>query len=125
MTTQVVAGKHLLERFRRTATNFSRVREVNLDMLLQFGQVPAIVRVRNGRVLEILEMAVPLQSSDFSIKGTETGWQKFWEQIPQAGWHDILALNKRKEFTIEGNLQPLMAHLQFIKDLLASTRGAA
>lgn len=125
MTTQVVEGRRLLESFKRASAHFSKARQVNLDMLLHFGQVPALVRVRDGCVSEILETSVPLQSSDFSIKGTLQGWQNFWKPYPEAGWHDIFALNKRKEFCIEGNLQPLMAHLQFIKDLLASARGSA
>jgi hypothetical protein len=44
--------------------------------------------------------------------------------VPAAGWHDIFALGKRRELVIDGNLQPLMAHLQFIKDLLAVGREA-
>jgi len=63
-----------------------------------------------------------LQSWDFAVKGTAEGWDKFWLATPPPGWHDLLALNKRGAFTIEGHLHPFMAHLQFIKDLLASPR---
>ncbi len=117
-------GIQLLARFREAAFRFSRARQVHADMLLEFGDVRAIVRIRDGRVVEIVDRSVPLQSWDFAVKGSELGWIKFWHAMPEAGWHDILALNKRREFSIEGNLQPLMAHLQFIKDLLASARGS-
>ena len=120
---QAHSGTVLLDCFKRKASHFSRARQVNLDLLLQFGQVPALVKIRNGQVAQILEMTIPLQSSDFSIRGTEQGWTKFWNKVPEPGWHDILALAKRKEFCIEGNLQPLMANLQFIKDLLSASRG--
>jgi len=119
---QTAAGAQLLQRFRAQALSFSKPRLFSADILLQFADLPVIVRVREGHVTEIVEHRVPLQTSDFSIKGTEQGWTKFWQSMPPAGWHDIFALNKRKEFTIEGNLQPLMAHLQYVKDLLACAR---
>ncbi len=122
---QTAAGAQLLQRFRARAVSFSKPRLFSADILLQFDDVPVIVRVREGRVTELVEHRVPLQSSDFSIKGTAQGWTKFWQCMPPAGWHDIFALNKRKEFTIEGNLQPLMAHLQYVKDLLACAREVA
>jgi len=87
--------------------------------------LPVLVRIRDGRVAEIVEKGVALQSWDFAVKGTAEGWSKFWLATPPAGWHDLLALNKRRVFTIEGHLHPLMAHLQFIKDLLASPREVA
>ena len=122
---QTAAGAQLLQRFRARAASFSRSRLFSADILVQFADVPVIVRVRDGRVTELVEHRVPLQSSDFSIKGSEEGWTKFWQAAPPAGWHDIFALNKRREFSIEGNLQPLMAHLQYVKDLLASPREAS
>jgi hypothetical protein len=118
-------GAQLLQRFTQAASTFAKPRPVRADMLVQFDDVPAIVRIRDGRVTEIVERGVALQSWDFAVKGTAEGWSKFWLPTPPAGWHDLLALNKRRVFTIEGHLHPLMAHLQFIKDLLASPREVA
>ena len=118
-------GAQLLQRFIQAASTFAKPRPVQLDMLVHFDDVPVIVRIRNGRVAEIVEKGVALQSWDFAVKGTADGWNRFWLATPPAGWHDLLALNKRRAFTIEGHLHPLMAHLQFIKDLLASPREVA
>jgi len=115
-------GAQLLQRFTQAASHFAKLRPVQIDMLVQFDDVSAIVRIRDGRVAEIVEQGVALQSWDFAVKGTAEGWSKFWLATPPAGWHDLLALNKRRAFNIEGHLHPLMAHLQFIKDLLASPR---
>ena len=115
-------GAQLLQRFTQAASHFAKLRPVQIDMLVQFDDVSAIVRIRDGRVAEIVEQGVALQSWDFAVKGTAEGWSKFWLATPPAGWHDLLALNKRRAFTIEGHLHPVMAHLQFIKDLLASPR---
>ncbi|MEI7569453.1 MAG: hypothetical protein WCJ34_08410 [Alcaligenaceae bacterium] len=115
-------GAQLFKRFAQAAATFSKPRAVRADMLLQFDELAVLVRIREGRVSEILERGVALQSWDFAVKGTAEAWSKFWLATPPAGWHDLLALNKRQAFVIEGNLHPLMAHLQFIKDLLASPR---
>jgi hypothetical protein len=117
-------GAQLLQRFAQAALTFAKPRPVHVDMLVQFDDVPVIVRIRGGRVTEIVEKGVALQSWDFAVKGSAEGWSQFWLATPPAGWHDLLALNKRRVFTIEGHLHPLMAHLQFIKDLLASPREA-
>jgi hypothetical protein len=125
MTRSIAAtGAQLLQRFTQVALTFAKPRPVHVDMLVQFDDVPVIVRIRDGRVTEIVEKGVALQSWDFSVKGSAEGWSQFWLATPPAGWHDLLALNKRGAFTIEGHLHPLMAHLQFIKDLLASPREA-
>lgn len=118
-------GAQLLQRFTLAASTFVKPRPVQIDMLVQFDDVSVIVRIRDGRVIEFVERSVGLQSWDFAVKGTAEGWSKFWLAMPPAGWHDLLALNKRRAFTIEGHLHPLMAHLQFIKDLLASPREGA
>lgn len=115
-------GDTQLARFREASASFYRPRACNADLLLQFGDAAAIVRVRDGRVTEIDDQRVALQSWDFAVKGSENGWDRFWQRFPPPGWHDLLALNKRREFSIEGNLHPLMSHLQFYKDLLACAR---
>jgi hypothetical protein len=64
----------------------------------------------------------PLFSWDFAIRGTTRAWAEFWQRTPAPGWHDLLALSKRGEVRMEGNLHPLMANLQYFKDLLAMPR---
>ena len=118
-------GDTQLARFREASASFYRPRACSADLLLQFGDVAAIVRVRDGRVAQVDDRRVSLQSWDFAVKGSENGWDRFWQRFPPPGWHDILALNKRREFSIEGNLHPLMSHLQFYKDLLACARDGA
>ena len=115
-------GDTQLARFREASASFYRPRACSADLLLQFGDVAAIVRVRDGRVARVDDRRVSLHSWDFAVKGSENGWDRFWQRFPPPGWHDILALNKRREFSIEGNLHPLMSHLQFYKDLLACAR---
>ncbi|MCY1528124.1 hypothetical protein D9M68_632190 [compost metagenome] len=115
-------GAQLVRRFCRLAPSFSRPRAVQLDMLVGFGVHRVLVRVRDGRVDSAETPFGPLPSCDFSLRASADAWSRFWQPVPAAGWHDLFALSKRRELAIDGNLQPLMAHLQFIKDLLAVGR---
>jgi len=121
---QPADGAQLAQRFSARALSFSRQREVDMDLLLRFGASPVLVGVRGGRVVAAAAPVTPMPSCDFSLSASADAWSRFWQPVPQAGWHDIFALSKRRELAIEGNLQPLMAHLQFIKDLLATGREA-
>ena len=44
------------------------------------------------------------------------------EPVPAPGVHDLMALSKQGLVRIEGNLQPFMANLQFVKDVIAAPR---
>lgn len=118
------SAARLAQRFREAALRFSRPRQVHIDMLLGFGAASLLVRIRGGKVMSADTPSAPLPSSDFAVSASELAWTRFWQPIPEAGWHDLFALSKRGELSIQGNLQPLMAHLQFIKDLLAAGREA-
>ena len=67
----------------------------------------------------------PVYSSRFQITATAEAWSRFWEPIPEPGWHDLLALTKRGAARIDGDLQPLLANLQYFKDVLAIPRRLA
>jgi hypothetical protein len=48
-----------------------------------------------------------------------------WQPMPRPGWHDLLALTKRGEAVLEGDLHPFMSNLQYFKDVLALPRQYA
>lgn len=122
MPAQDASDAQLAHRFQSRALLFSRPRQVDMDLLLRVGDAPLLVRIRDGRVMTADAPGAPLPSCDVSLRATAAAWSRFWQAVPDAGWHDIFALSKRGELSIEGNLQPLMAHLQFVKDLLATGR---
>ncbi|WP_454673287.1 hypothetical protein [Achromobacter pestifer] len=126
MTTPSTAesGAQMAQRFRDAALRFSRPRDVHADMLVRFGGAPLLVRIRNGQVASAEVPSAPLPSCHFALTASVAAWTRFWQPVPEAGWHDLFALSKRCEMSIEGDLRPLMANLQFIKDLLATGREA-
>jgi hypothetical protein len=116
-------GQELAELFSLSASSYARERiAFDADILLGFGDARRLVRVRGGVVTGIDTPVRSLPSWHFSICGTERAWVAYWQEIPEPGWHDILALGKRGEMRIEGSMQPLMANLQQVKDLLSLPR---
>jgi pimeloyl-ACP methyl ester carboxylesterase len=102
-----------------------RGRCLTADCLVQIGDIRFLLRLAGGRVLSCLRELSPLCSWSFAIRGSARAWSALWQDPPPPGWHDIFALAKRGEMSFEGNLQPFMANLQFIKDvlLLPRTKG--
>ena len=75
-----------------------------------------------GRIVELTPAPVLMRSWRFSYRATPAAWTEYWQVLPKPGWHDLLALTKRGEAVLEGDLHPFMAHLQYFKDLLALPR---
>jgi len=99
-----------------------RGRNLTADCLVQIGTVPFLLRIEEGSIRECRKELPLLCSWVFAVRGSAQGWMALWQDPPPPGWHDIFALTKRGEMTLEGNLQPLMANLQYFKDLLALPR---
>jgi hypothetical protein len=64
-----------------------------------------------------------MRSWRFAFRATPEAWAEFWQPVPRPGWHDLLSLTKRGAATLEGDLHPFLANLQFFKDLFALPRG--
>jgi len=95
------------------------------DIELGIGAIVLAVRIEHGRVARVARGPFLLKSWDFAIRMDPQTWLKFLAPVPEPGWHDLMALTKRGAARIEGNLQPFMANLQFIKDVLAAPRALA
>jgi hypothetical protein len=112
----------LAHRFEKAALGYARNRNLCADILVEFGTVQRIVRIRQGKVEEILDK-FPLHFPwVFAVRASLEAWEAYWEPFPKPGWHDIFSLSKRGELRMEGTMQPFFAHLQYIKDLLATPR---
>ena len=99
-----------------------RGRTLRADCLVQIGARQLLLRIDSGQVRECLEQLPLLCPWTFAVRGSAQAWEQFWRNPPPPGWHDLFALAKRGEMSFEGNLQPFMAHLQVVKDLLALPR---
>jgi hypothetical protein len=99
-----------------------RGRHLDCDCRLGLLDRPCHVTIRAGRIVELVHGPALMRSWRFSYRASPLAWTEFWKVMPKPGWHDLLALTKRGEAVLEGDLHPFMAHLQYFKDLLALPR---
>jgi hypothetical protein len=111
----VAANADLMRRGRFLTCDF----EIGIDSL------PLSVSVVEGGIKAVARGPFLLKPWVFSVRMPADAWLEFLAPVPKPGWHDIMALSKRGVARIEGNLQPFMANLQYIKDVLAAPRADA
>ncbi len=105
-----------------TPALIARGRLLDCDCRLGLIDQPLFVSIRAGRIVEMTAQPALMRSWRFSYRATPAAWLEYWKPIPRPGWHDLLALTKRGEAVLEGELHPFMAHLQYFKDVLALPR---
>jgi hypothetical protein len=86
---------------------------------------PFHVSIRAGAIIDMTPAPILMRSWRFAYRASFAAWAEYWQPAPRPGWHDLLALTKRKEAVLEGDLHPFMTHLQYFKDLLALPRSHA
>jgi len=99
-----------------------RGRFLDCECLLGPLRHPFHASIRAGRIVDLTPAPVLMRSWRFSYRASPAAWAEYWQAAPRPGWHDLLALTKRHEAVLEGDLHPFMAHLQFFKDVLALPR---
>ena len=102
-----------------------RGRWLGVDCRIDIGSEPFFLSVRDGALASLERGARLMRSTVFSFRATDEAWTRYWEPIPEPGWHDLFALTKRGAAAMEGDLRPLLQHLQYFKDLLALPRREA
>ena len=100
----------------------ARGRRLDCDCLIGPMEQPFHAAIRAGRIVELTPAPQLMRSWRFAYRATPQAWVAYWEAEPKPGWHDLLALTKRGEAVLEGDLYPFMTHLQYFKDLLALPR---
>jgi hypothetical protein len=101
-----------------------RGRFLDCDFVIGIGALELLVAVRAGKVESVTRGPLLLKTWVFAVRADAATWEAFLAAVPKAGWHDILALNKVGRAKIEGTLQPFMANLQYVKDVLAAPRAS-
>jgi hypothetical protein len=99
-----------------------RGRLLDVECLLGPTVQPFHVTIRGGRIVDMSPAPVLMRSWRFAYRATPGAYRAYWQAMPPPGWHDLLALTKRGEATLEGDLHPFMSHLQYFKDLLSLPR---
>ena len=99
-----------------------RGRYLTARFLVGVGDVDWLVSVHEGRVERVERGPFRMRDWAFSVRAAADAWARHWEPTPAPGWHDLLAMAKNGHARIEGDLRVLMAHLGWVKDVLALPR---
>ena len=102
-----------------------RGRYLTTTFLVGVGDTDWLVEIAAGRVAAVTPGPHMMRSWTFAIRASEDAWAGLWEPVPRPGRHDIFAMTKSGEAVIEGDLQPLMANLRYVKEVLAAPRGTS
>ena len=102
-----------------------RGRYLSTTFLIEVGEVAWLVPVPEGRGTRVERGPFLMREWAFAIRAPAEAWRRFWEPVPAPGFHDLFALTKGGHARVEGDLQPLMANLRYVKDLLTLPRGRA
>jgi hypothetical protein len=99
-----------------------RGRRLTATIRISIGPTDYYLSIEKGRIVSLAKGPALLKSWIFSIRAEAEAWEKHWRTYPPPWYHDLFAMSKNGTTVIEGNLTPLMAHLQYIKDVLAAPR---
>ncbi len=102
-----------------------RGRFLTTDFLVEVGDEPFHVSVQDGRITSVTRGPASTRPWRFAIRASAEAWREFWQPVPRAGYHDLFALTRFGRARIEGDLQPLMANLRYIKEVLETPRRLA
>jgi hypothetical protein len=110
----VNADAGLVRRGQRLTTTF----------LLAVGDTEYLIHVAAGRLAAVERGPFLMRSWTFAVRAPVDAWRRFWQPHPEPGYHDLFAMKKLGVARVEGDLWPLMAHLRYLKDVLAAPRRA-
>jgi hypothetical protein len=110
----VNAEAGLVQRGQRLTTTF----------LLAVDDTEYLVHVAAGRLGAVERGPFLMRSWSFGVRAPADAWVRFWQPVPEPGYHDLFAMKKLGVARVEGDLWPLMAHLRYVKDVLAAPRRA-
>ena len=99
-----------------------RGRYLTTECVIQVGAVPYHLSIAGGRIAALERGPRLMTAWTFAIRAAAPAWLKFWQPVPEPQWHDLFALTRHGHATVEGQIFPLMQHLQYFKDLLALPR---
>ncbi|MEN9591483.1 MAG: hypothetical protein RLZZ481_3269 [Pseudomonadota bacterium] len=100
-----------------------RGRHLSTSFLLQVDQVDYVIQILAGRIATVKKGPFPIADWVFALRASEAAWLEFLKPLPKPGFHDVMAMLKLKQLKMEGDLYPLMSHLLYFKDVLASVRN--
>lgn len=76
-----------------------------------------------GRIVSVVEGPSRKTPWCFALRTDAEAMQKFWQPIPEAGFHDIFGLVKIGRGQVDGDILSLVKNLRFFKEVLTLARA--
>lgn len=99
-----------------------RGRLIDTVFLLEVGDEHWLVKINAGRIVSVTRGPFVMPVWTFALRASRETWEQFWLPLPPPGFHDLMAMVKRRTLRIEGSLYPFMSNLLYFKDVMASLR---
>ena len=99
-----------------------RGRYLDVEFMIEIDDQRYYITVAAGRIVAVTPGPALMRPWRFAIAASADAWRRFWRPVPEPGYHDIFAMTKSGLARIDGDLQPLMANLRYIKEVLATPR---
>ncbi len=99
-----------------------RGRTLSGEFMVCADEVPVHLKVSEGLIVRVERGPFRMRSWRFAIRARTEAWERHWEPVPAPGYHDVIAMTRLGVASLEGDLQPLMAHLRYVKEVLAAPR---
>ena len=97
-------------------------RYCDVEFLIEAGERACQIRVQAGRVTGLHPGRFRMRAWRFAIRAGEEAWREFWSPVPKPGFNDIFAMTSRGLATIEGDVEPLLQNLRYLKALVELPR---
>ena len=90
--------------------------------MLEVGDMQYLLTVRAGVMERVEKGPFTMRSWRFAIRAPRECWERYWQRVPEPGWHDLFALLRRGDARFEGDQRVLWAYLLYIKLALQALR---
>jgi hypothetical protein len=94
-------------------------------VLIEVDQEQFYLTFEKGGVIEIKQGPSLKTPWRFALRVDGDALMKFWEAVPQPGYHDIFGLVKYGHGRIDGDILALVKNLRFFKEFMALGRTEA
>lgn len=115
--------EQLAERVNANERLVWRGRYVDTAFLLEVGDGAWLIKIASGRIAAVTPVTRVMPSWSFALRASREAWTQFWQPVPQPGFHDLMAMVKRRHLRLEGDLYPFMSNLLYFKGVMAALRG--
>lgn len=98
-------------------------RHCNVEFLLEIGDHEFRITVHGGRVTGVCPGPFKMRAWRFAIRAGECAWREFWSPVPGPGFNDVFAMASCGHAKIEGDVDSLLQHLRYVKEIVELPRS--